>query len=78
MAEPGDSAEIAFAITPNDSTDLVTYTRAIHANTDGVVRAIFVGGVSAAPDMTVKAGMEYPWKLKRVMVGTSATIVGLT
>jgi hypothetical protein len=70
-------ASVAFAITPNDSTDLSQDTRGIYVGGDGNLVARINGA-----DITftgVKGGAVYPIRVSRVLAtGTTATgLVGL-
>lgn len=75
LTTPG---EYAFAITPNDSTDLANATRALYVGGAGDVACITVNG-STVTFVGMVAGMLYPLRLKRVLsTGTSASsLVGV-
>lgn len=72
-------ARNAFAITPNDSTDLTTYTRGIYIGSAGDVAVTLAGDTSPVTFVGLLAGTILPVRAKRVLVtGTSAgSLVGL-
>ncbi len=72
---PAESGE---AIVPNDNEDIEFLPRAIHAGSDGTIRGIFKNS-DAPVDLVVRAGVAYPYRLKRVLsTGTTATgLVGM-
>lgn len=71
-------ASSAFAITPNDSTDLATSTRAIYVGTAGDLKATFINDTNPVTLKNVAVG-EHPYRLKRVYatLTTAADLVGL-
>jgi hypothetical protein len=68
----------AFAVTPNDSTDLSETTRALYVGVSGNVAAVMASGASATFS-AVQAGTTLPVRATRVLAtGTTASsIVGL-
>jgi hypothetical protein len=76
--DPDAPASKAFAITPNDSTDLTVSTRAVYVGTAGNLSVILTDD-SAAVTLTNCAVGYHPLKCKRVRAtGTTATgLVGL-
>lgn len=68
-------ASRAFAITPNDSTDLTTQTRALYVGTAGNLVVTLVGDSSSVTFSNVAAGY-HPLRVKRVHA-TSTTATGL-
>lgn len=71
-------ASRAFAITPNDSTDLTRWTRSVYVGGSGNLSVILVGDTAAVTFTNLQAGY-HPLRVKRVRsTGTTATnIVGL-
>lgn len=67
----------AFAVTPDDNTDLQFVTKAINVTTTGAVRLETDGGDTVT--LHVAAGIVFPVRAKKVFAtGTAATgIVGL-
>ncbi len=72
-------ASKAFAVTPNDSTDLTTHTRGLIVGVSGNVNAILVGDSSAVVLPNLAAGVVHPFRCKRILsTSTTATsIVGV-
>ena len=70
-------AEDSFEITPNDSSDLASATRALNVAVSGTVRVTTVSGTTAT--VYVAAGVAFPIRARRVLAtGTAATgIVGM-
>jgi len=68
----------AFAVTPNDSTDLAETTRALYVGTAGSVAAVMASGASVSFG-TVASGTVLPVRVTRVLLtGTTASaILGL-
>lgn len=67
-------AEHAAAVTPNDSADLATTSRALYVGTGGDVAVILADDSAAVTLVSVPAGSVLPVRAKRVMdTGTSAT-----
>lgn len=68
----------AFAVTPNDSTDLSETTRALYVGTSGSVAAVMASGTTVT-FASVQSGTTLPVRVTRVLAtGTTAsTIVGL-
>jgi hypothetical protein len=68
----------AFAVTPNDSTDLTTFARALFIGTAGAVSVVTVGG-DTVTFAGLPSGSVLPVRVARVRsTGTTATnIVGL-
>jgi hypothetical protein len=71
-------ASKAFAITPNDSTDLTTTARAIYVGTTGNL-AVTLSGDSSSVTFTNVAAGYHPLRAKRVLAtGTTASgLIGL-
>lgn len=72
-------AEDAFAITPNDATDLVNATRAIYVSgTSGDIKVTTVKGTTLVIP-AVPSGDRFPIRVSRVWAaGTTATgLIGL-
>lgn len=64
---------VTIASVKSDTVDLVGTYRAVHVNTDGVIRGILLDD-SATNDFTVLAGNVYPYKFSRIYsTGTTAT-----
>lgn len=68
----------AFAVTPNDSTDLAETTRALYVGTAGSVAAIMASGASVAFG-SVASGTVLPVRVTRVLAAgtTASAILGL-
>jgi hypothetical protein len=68
----------AFAVTPNDSTDLSETTRALYVGTAGSVAAVMASGASVTFG-SIASGMVLPVRVTRVLAtGTTASaILGL-
>lgn len=68
----------AFAVTPNDSTDLATATRGIYAGGAGDLKVTTLGG-DTVTFVGLAAGVIHPIRVARVFAtGTTATnIVGV-
>lgn len=68
----------AFAVTPNDSSDLSETTRALYVGTAGSVAAVMASGASVSFD-TIASGTVLPVRVTRVLAtGTTASaILGL-
>jgi hypothetical protein len=65
----------AFAVTPNDSTDLSETTRALYVGTAGSVAAVMASGASVSFG-TVASGTVLPVRVVRVLAtGTTATAI---
>ena len=71
-------ASTAFAITPNDSTDLTTATRALYVGTAGNISVVLLADSAAVTLKNVAVGY-HPLRVKRVRsTGTTAgDLVGL-
>ncbi|MFD1135589.1 spike base protein, RCAP_Rcc01079 family [Paenibacillus urinalis] len=71
------SSQGAFAVTPNDSTDLSKVTKGLYIGVSGDVRMTMADG-SVITRKNVAGGMTHPWSIRRVWAtGTTATdIVG--
>lgn len=69
----------AFAVTPNNSTDLPETTRALYVGGSGAIAAVMASGASVTFTAVV-AGTILPVRVNRVLsTGTTATaIVGLS
>jgi len=66
-----------FPIAPADA-DLREVTRALHVNVGGIARVIFADAETDAPiDLNVETGAVYPFRVRRVLPGTTAALVGL-
>ena len=67
------------AITPNDSTDLSVFTRAIYVGVGGDISVIPLAGSTPVTFVGLQAGQLLPIRVKRVRAsGTTATnILGL-
>lgn len=66
----------AFAITPNDGTDLPTNTRAIYVGGAGNVAAILEGDTASVTFTAPPVGSILPIAAKRVLsTGTTATLL---
>jgi hypothetical protein len=64
----------AFAVTPNDSTDLSIATRGVYIGGAGTIRVTHVGDSAPTDYPVVASGFIYPWAVKRVhATGTTAT-----
>jgi len=62
----------AFAITPDDATDLTLTTRALYSGGGGDIAVIMQGG-GAVTFKAVPAGVILPLRVKRIMLsGTTA------
>lgn len=74
---PGDPAITAFAVTPDDATDLPQVTIALNVATPGTLRVTMADGSTS--DLKVAAGLSIPARVRRVWAtGTTATgITGL-
>ena len=68
----------AFAVTPNDSSDLAETTRALYIGTSGSVAAVMASG-STVTFGSVQSGTTLPVRVTRILAtGTTASaIVGL-
>lgn len=68
----------AFAVTPNDSADLVETTRALYVGATGSVAAVMASG-STVTFAAIQAGTTLPVRVTRVLAtGTTASaVVGL-
>ncbi len=77
MRTPGDPAVSAFAIAPDDGTDLAQPTTAINVTTPGKVHVTTVDGTEGT--ITIHPGQAFPIRAARVWnTGTTATgITGL-
>lgn len=67
-----------FSITPNDSTDLPYYTRALYLGGGGNLKVTFIDG-SVVTFVGLTSGTDWPWRVARVWAtGTTCTnIVGM-
>ena len=74
-----DSGCSAFAITPNDSTDLSQPIRGLYVGATGNVVVIFEGDTANVTLTGVAGGIVHPFAIKRVLAtGTTATgLVGV-
>lgn len=72
-------ASFAAAVTPNDSTDLTTWPRALFVAGAGDIAVLMAGDGAAVTFTGVPAGTILPVRVKRVKsTGTTATgIVGV-
>ena len=72
-------ARNAFAITPDDGTDLAFVTRALYVGAAGNVSVILIDDTDAVLFVGATAGLVLPIRVKRVQAtGTTATsIVGI-
>lgn len=72
-------ARKAFAVSPSDSTDLTTSTRAIWVGTPGNIEAILVDDSASVTFANVPGGSILPIRARRVRAtGTTAgSLVGL-
>ena len=62
----------AFAITPDDASDLPQPTRAIYVGTSGNLKVLMVGDATPVTFLSVPVGL-WPWRVKRVyLTGTTA------
>ena len=63
------------AVVPDDANDLVEVTRGLSVNTDGTVRATWMGMADGTyEDIYCLRGVRYPDRIKRVWAtGTDAT-----
>ena len=73
------SASSAFAITPNDSTDLEHTTRAIYTGSGGDIARILVDDSASVTLSVVPAGVILPVQVKRILSTgtTSSGMIGL-
>jgi len=69
-------AQKAFAITPNDTTDLAVTTRAIYTGAGGTIVCTLAGDSSSVTFTNVPAGSILPIRVMRVL-STGTTAVGL-
>ena len=70
-------ARDAFAITPNDSTDLSSTTKALHVSTAGDIKLTFMNMLQGASiTLTLDVGY-HPIRVKRVW-STGTTASGIT
>ena len=71
-------AENAFAVTPNDGSDLAEVTRALYVGTGGNLAVVLAAG-SDVTLLNVQSGTVLPIRCRRVKVtGTTASgLVGL-
>jgi len=79
-ASPKTPARVAQAITPNDSTDLTTYAKALYVGVAGDLRVLPVANADDAAVTLKNHPIGYaPIQVRRVLAtGTTATdIVGL-
>lgn len=68
-------ASRAFAVSPNDSTDLTNYTRALYIGGAGAVKVDTTGG-DTVTFSAVPVGTVLPICVKRVYnTGTTATLI---
>ena len=68
------STRRAFAVTPNDSTDLNSHTRGVYIGGEGTIRVTHVDDTAATDYPVTVAGYIYPWAVKRIHAsGTTAT-----
>jgi hypothetical protein len=66
----------AFAITPDDETDLATITRGIYVGTSGDLAVIMLDDTSVTL-VDIVAGVVHPLRVKRVLEASTADdIVG--
>jgi hypothetical protein len=73
-------ASKAFAITPNDSTDLADVTRGLYTGTGGTIVCILNGDSASVTFTNVPAGTVLPLRVKRVLAtGTTSSmaLIGL-
>jgi len=65
-------ASAAFTVTPSDSADMPRNSRGIICNDDGTVRCTFINNVDDSyVDITVKGGVLYPFRIKRIWATTT-------
>jgi|SoimicmetaTmtLPB_FD_contig_31_7795942_length_537_multi_2_in_0_out_0_2 hypothetical protein len=74
MTTLSDPANGVFLITPSDTVDLLEYTRAIRANTAGVINILCVDGVTTACNFL--AGETRAIRARRIMAA-STTATGI-
>lgn len=68
-----NSGASAWAITPNDSTDLVRSTRALYVGSAGDLKILLVDDTTPVTLVGVQAGTIYPLRIKRIYsAGTTA------
>ncbi len=73
-------ASRAFAITPNDSTDLADVTRGLHTGSGGTIVLILNEDTASVTLSGVPGGVILPLRVKRVLAtGTTASmnLIGL-
>ena len=72
-------ADKAFAITPNDSTDLAEYCRALYVGGAGNVSVLMNGDSTPTVFVNVAAGSLLPLRIKRVRATdtTATNLVGV-
>jgi hypothetical protein len=73
-------ADTAFAVTPNNSTDLATPTRGVYVGVSGDLKVDLVGGSTEITFVGLASGVIHPIQARRIYAtGTSATnIVGIS
>jgi hypothetical protein len=73
-------ADTAFAVTPNNSTDLATPTRGVYVGVSGDLKVDLVGGSTEITFVGLAGGVIHPIQARRIYAtGTSATnIVGIS
>jgi hypothetical protein len=74
MSTLSDPASGVFLITPNDTVDLLEYTRAIRANTAGTIAILGVDGNTVTCNFL--AGETRPLRARRIM-STNTTATGI-
>ena len=69
----------AFAITPNNTTDLAYVTRAIYCGAAGDLTVTLLGMVDGnfCTFTGVAAGTMFPLRVKRVWLGSPTNLIGL-
>lgn len=80
LGDADDPATDGFVITPNDSTDLVVFTRGIVVSATVAVRMTLVNMADGEYiDPTLAAGVIHPYAVRRLWsTGTgTATIIGV-
>jgi hypothetical protein len=72
--------DTAFAVTPNNSTDLATPTRGVYVGVSGDLKVDLVGGSTEITFVGLASGVIHPIQARRIYAtGTSATnIVGIS
>ena len=79
MSSMQDPAAGGFAITPNDTANLLRETRGIYCGGDGDLHVLMADGLSEVTFKNLTSGGTHGYRLKKVFAtGTTATdILGL-